>query len=83
MRRAGCLGPREDGKSRLEDTLARKQAARSDPVRELRESIARGDYRVDSSLVAESMVDKALVIKRVRRHLDANGRSHRPFVPRR
>jgi hypothetical protein len=48
---------------------------------ELREKIARGEYRVDADLVAGSIVNKALVVKRVRRWLDEAGRTQRRIEP--
>jgi hypothetical protein len=49
---------------------------------ELRERIARGEYRVDPDQVAGSIVNKALVAKRVRRWLDEAGRSQPRPEPR-
>jgi hypothetical protein len=42
-------------------------------VNELRERIARGEYRVDAEMVASSIVNKALVVRRIRHWLDEAG----------
>jgi Anti-sigma-28 factor, FlgM len=55
---------------------------RPDPVMELREKVARGEYRVDADLVAGAIINKALVVRRVRRWLDEAGRSQGWIEPR-
>jgi hypothetical protein len=44
---------------------------------ELRDRVERGTYRVDPALVANTLIQKAAVVSRVRRRLESEG-GHTP-----
>lgn len=56
------------------------RVSRGDPLTELRDRVVRGTYRVDPAVVAGTLLQKMVVVKRVRRQLEREaGRSPGPI----
>lgn len=59
-----------------------RQVLRGNPLTELRDRVERGTYRVDSTAVAGSLLQKLVVVRRVRRQLEGEAGRSRAQIAR-